>query len=257
MSRPVFGPIYSSGPQPRSGFEYLGLGWDEIRLLNLYPADDDKAPIRCSIEITMLSEERREIVKHYTALSYVWGDAHSTKTILVEDTPIEVTANLYSALLHLRERGETRVLRLWVDAICINQADTEERNQQVQQMGKIYAAAHHTVIYLGDYEQDSGYSVFEAIHLLLDRDSSQHGTPSTDIDCGDLLHVLERPWFTRVWVFQELVLSRDPWLQLGKVRLEWDTFSEIASKLFSEFSGELNVSQSEFPHIAKHFRCQN
>jgi hypothetical protein len=60
-------------------------------------------------------------------------------------------------------------------------------------MGKIYTAAHYTVIYLGDYEQGSGYSVFEAIHLLLDRDSSQYGMLSTNIDYGDLLHVLERP----------------------------------------------------------------
>jgi len=64
----------------------------------------------------------------------------------VDEQPISITATLEAAIRDLRD--ESRVLRIWADALCINQSDIDERNQQVSMMGQIYSTAHHTVIHL-------------------------------------------------------------------------------------------------------------
>jgi hypothetical protein len=134
-------------------------------------------------------------------------------------------------------------LRLWADALCINQADVEERNRQVQQMGAIYAAAHHTVIYLGSSTPEIDFA-FEALQLyqrgklLRNRKKClENSSPEEARNIWNMLKsdVLVRPWFNRVWVFQELVLSRDPWLQCGGRRVRWDDFCAISSAIGKQF----------------------
>ncbi|KAH6857601.1 heterokaryon incompatibility, partial [Alternaria alternata] len=84
----------------------------------------------------------------YTALSYVWGDAKHTKPIQLGYHQIPtITKNLEKALRHLRDRASERIL--WVDAICINQSDEEEKLSQVQSMGDVYRNAVEVRIWLG------------------------------------------------------------------------------------------------------------
>ena len=201
---------------------------DEIRLIIIPPkvsgnravttADPDA--LQCNLIHTTLSQCEDEIIDHYTALSYVWGDATDTRTILVNEAPVEVTANLHAALSDLQD--EKRVLHLWADALCINQQDDEEKSWQVMMMRRIYTLAHHTVIYLGP--------LTVASEALLKALASRTGTEE-EVIIGDLdrsaidsgrLDLLRRPWFNRVWVLQELVLARDPWVQCGKLRLRWN-----------------------------------
>ena len=66
---------------------------------------------------------------------------------MLEGCKFEITRNLRDALYNIRD--SSRIIGLWVDAICINQQDDNERNQQVALMGQIYSVAQHTVIYLG------------------------------------------------------------------------------------------------------------
>jgi hypothetical protein len=65
----------------------------------------------------------------------------------------KVAANLFCALRDIQHA--TKELPLWADAICINQNDVEERNQQVSIMGSINAAAAYTIIYLGKSDEGS------------------------------------------------------------------------------------------------------
>jgi hypothetical protein len=147
-----------------------------------------------------------EIIDHYTALSYTWGNATDVRTIWIDGSPMSVTANLYSALRDLQDK--TRVVWLWVDAICINQSNDEEK--------RIYAMAHHTVIYLGSLEP--------GVELLLGKAISANSTvsPSSRILSGlqaaDL--ILSKAWFRRIWVFQELIFSRDPWVPMWQIQME-------------------------------------
>jgi Heterokaryon incompatibility protein (HET) len=201
---------------------------DGIRLIIIPPKASGNRTVttvnpdafQCSLIHTTLSQCENEIIDHYTALSYAWGDATDTRTIWVNESPIQVTANLYAALNDLQD--EIRVLRLWADALCINQQDDEEKNRQVMMMGRIYTLAHHTVIYLGP--------LTVASEALLKALASRTGTEE-EVIIGDLdrstidsgrLDLLRRPWFNRVWVLQELVLARDPWVQCGKLRLRWN-----------------------------------
>ena len=71
----------------------------------------------------------------YLALSYAWGDPAITAPIFLDDREIQVTTNLESALRHMSVDCN---LSLWIDAICINQAFSEERGLQIQLMQEIY-----------------------------------------------------------------------------------------------------------------------
>jgi hypothetical protein len=190
---------------------------DSIRLLIIHPARPSLV-IHCSLEYTTLSDCYGDIYDQYTALSYVWGDPNNQRTIFLDDQPFNITANLAAALEDLRHQYKT--LRLWVDAICINQSDLLERNHQVTLMRDIYAFAHQTVVYLRTSTVE-GDTAFETLEYCKSPDRSA-------FDYGRLqavaTYVLSSPWFTRVWVYQELVLSKMVWVQLGRKRLQWEAF---------------------------------
>ena len=105
---------------------------NEIRILHLLPHDGDSdAPIKCNLRVASLDHN-----PEYEALSYVWGNKGSLVDIQVSDRTVGVTKNLYSALQRLRLTDKTRPL--WVDQLCINQWDMEEKEQQVRLMRRIY-----------------------------------------------------------------------------------------------------------------------
>lgn len=176
---------------------------DSIRLLLLHPISTGQS-IECSLIHTRLSHCETDVIDHYTALSYVWGDASNTEVILVDSSPVTITANLHNALLSIRD--SSRTIRLWVDAVCINQQNDGEKSIQVGMMSKIYSTAHHTIIYLGSIEP----------HIV---SAITFGDPMPQLV---LEYILSKEWFTRDWVFQELVLSKDPWLQLAGHCWKWD-----------------------------------
>jgi hypothetical protein len=87
----------------------------------------------------------------YEALSYVWGESIFSKDIQLSGHSFNVTENLHSALNYLRYSDRSRVL--WIDAICTNQTEIPERNQQVQHMGEIYRHAKRVVVWLCESTQ--------------------------------------------------------------------------------------------------------
>ena len=105
----------------------------------------------------------------YAALSYCWADATITADILVNQIKIQVTVNLVDALQHLRKLG---VGRLWVDALCINQADKQEKGLQIRNMKHIYSKAEMTYAWLGREEVDGTRTVFTFLASLLDPHSN-------------------------------------------------------------------------------------
>ncbi|KAK8115703.1 Heterokaryon incompatibility [Apiospora sp. TS-2023a] len=113
----------------------------EVRFLKLLPGRFDEA-IHCNLQVGSLDSPPA-----YEALSYVWGDAFVTKPVYVDGHLFNATSNLEAALRHLRYRWRPRLL--WVDAICINQADNGEKNYQVPLMGRIYSECSQTVAWLG------------------------------------------------------------------------------------------------------------
>jgi hypothetical protein len=109
---------------------------DEIRLLQLEPGSGSD-PIKCSLIHARLEESPT-----YDALSYMWGEEHATRSYMLQlegGRALGVRENLGNALRYMKLKDEVRVL--WVDAVCINQADDGERGHQVAQMGMIYSQA--------------------------------------------------------------------------------------------------------------------
>jgi hypothetical protein len=72
----------------------------------------------------------------YTAISYTWGSLEERKTIIINEVPVTVRRNLAAALDRLRS---THVYKIWVDAICINQDDVNERNSQVMRIRDFFS----------------------------------------------------------------------------------------------------------------------
>jgi hypothetical protein len=119
---------------------------DAIRLLLLRPGDLG-SQIHCSLIHTRLSGCHDDIYQHYTALSYVWGDAGQQRIVFVDNKPFHVTVNLATALHDLRH--PQNVLRLWADAICLYanryQMITEFHSQCTPTVNaqSIFAAPHY------------------------------------------------------------------------------------------------------------------
>jgi hypothetical protein len=178
---------------------------DSIRLNLVLPAATYKEPVQCSLIHIILSECKNDIFEHYMALSYVWGSVMDLKTIIVDRSRVSVTVNLYSALRDLRDPAG--VLRLWADALCIDQSNNNEKGMQIAMMGKIYAAARHTVIYLGQLDPRAEVMLLHATKSDAS-DSSLASLGKLKLQAAQ--YILSKEWFRRVWVFQELVFSKDP-----------------------------------------------
>lgn len=100
----------------------------------------------------------------YIALSYVWGDATNKVPIMINGKIVQVTRNLKDAL---RNFSTTPAL-VWADALCINQQDISERNQQVNMMSKIYRKAANVTVWLGPDEHNDADAIFQDIKALIE-----------------------------------------------------------------------------------------
>ncbi|KAK0099403.1 hypothetical protein ONS95_003525 [Cadophora gregata] len=192
---------------------------DSIRLLLLEPGQPGD-PISCSLIHTSITECHDNIYEQYTALSYVWGTQLNAQTIHVNSRPFRITANLAAALNDLRD--EHKSLRLWADAICIDQTNNLERNHQIKHMRDIFSLAQPTVVYLGPSTGASTF-VLDVLQYWWRRGSSRVlSGEKAEIRRMVASELLLRDWFTRVWTYQELVLSKEVWVQCGRQRLKWD-----------------------------------
>ena len=210
-----------------------------IRLLELLP-DTTKQPIRCRIQYANLDDAS---IPSYDALSYCWGDVSSTKAIIIDDaTSFGITANLHSALKRLRGINVSKIL--WVDAICINQHDTAEKNEQVALMRDIYSSAKNVSIWLGEGFRNSR-AAFRLMHDILDakmmdelrglekRDlwdlnENHYNLPlTTDPVWYDLFAIIQRPWFRRAWVIQELAMASEATIMCGEDTVSWEELDQV------------------------------
>ncbi|KAH7095870.1 heterokaryon incompatibility protein-domain-containing protein [Paraphoma chrysanthemicola] len=114
-----------------------------VRVHALAETATEDAPIQCQVYVADLDAS-----PVYTTLSYVWGTYSSPPDrVLCNNIPVPITSNCHSALRHLRTINGS--FDVWIDAICINQENREEKHQQIGLMGDIYSQASQTFIWLG------------------------------------------------------------------------------------------------------------
>jgi len=132
----------------------------------------------------------------YDALSYVWGNPEVTLPIYIgeHEHELRVTTNLYAALLHLRNSTLERII--WIDAICIDQKNGEEKAQQIPLMAKIYSQASRVLVWLGEAADNSDQALEE---IRAAGRKAVHSLNNETIQLA-VLKLLERDWFQRIWV---------------------------------------------------------
>lgn len=201
------------------------------------------------------SDSASDFEPQYEALSYTWGSDNASELAQVElDEPkqqdggiqghatLPIRPNLASALRHLRSNTAARVL--WIDAICINQDDIEERNEQVKRMTDIYTLARGVIAWLGEESNGSKHALATLRHVGQQLESTKSGrviaAPGASEpmlwrnDCGvsfdqvtwdALAQFVERPWFYRIWCWQEIKLGgRGAVIQCGGDDIPWNYF---------------------------------
>jgi hypothetical protein len=149
----------------RAVYSGLDLEKREIRVVILQPAEDITTLVECELKTISLSSDFE-----YEALSYEWGNLGHAILIQLDGEEFEVWLNLHNALRRLRQKSSPRIL--WIDVICINQQDTEEKNMQVPMTGDIYRGARQVVAFLGD----GGQVVYESVDALIEmgKDNANH-----------------------------------------------------------------------------------
>jgi Heterokaryon incompatibility protein (HET) len=175
----------------------LSPGPDNIRLLRLMPHKNERADIQCELFEYSL-QDSGEGTHLYEALSYVWGSSDKPRSISINKHDLPVTVNLHAALLRLRDRFFERIV--WVDAVCINQANTQEQGHQVQLMAKIYSKASRVIVWLGEATHDSD-TALEEIRVAASKGSANSSNNATTQQA--ILALLQRPWFQRIWVREQ------------------------------------------------------
>jgi hypothetical protein len=227
----------------------------EIRLFELFPG-------RGQLQ-GLLSHCDLDTVKGtYDALSYCWGEQTKTVVININDCTLSIGKNLYAALKSIR-RLQGR-LRIWVDALCINQDDTQEKNAQVPFMKDIFFNGRRTFAWLGlddiftslafkemkmvaRWERkhgdraEVGWRQWRKMHMEEDdMDVFTRIMGSLDLLDWSRRSILVRPWFSRCWVVQEIATSKAVTIICGKYHIDWSDM-ETAFKVFLESDDETHA----------------
>jgi hypothetical protein len=159
--------------RPRPSYRYHPLAFQGIRLLKIEPATAEWPDPKYSIVHMALGSTRYT----YETLSYVWGPSTRTLLRLANKEAISITRRLAAALPHIARECATGYI--WIDQICIDQNNVQERGEQVALMGQIYSSCSKVLVWLG----------------------KEHMERVT------LAALMDHEWFGRAWIFQEIVLA--------------------------------------------------
>lgn len=169
--------------------------------------------IRCEIVDATFREKPK-----FDALSYTWGDHSEQFIILLNGKPFCVGKNLHDALTHLRLGSQAHAELYWIDAICINQSNIEEKNQQIPFMPYIYGRAQRVVVWLGRGEGSS--DILQGFRPT-EPDTQFDGE---DMSEADLLECSRGTYWKRVWIIQEITKARSIVLMKGNFTRSFDAF---------------------------------
>lgn len=201
----------------------------------LHPSKDSEAQIECSRGTVSLNDN-----PEFKALSYTWGDPNVVHSILVDNKAFSTTLNASSALKALRYGDRARVL--WIDAICIDQSNLEERAAQVKMMGTIYRMASSVRVWLGpnDNEDVDAIPILKSMTSARGVEDTFGYKDSAEYRKKQVERFFARSWWERLWVVQEVALGKHVVFQQGADELKYEELVTAYKMTDSAFSESLN-----------------
>jgi hypothetical protein len=216
-------------------FQPLDRTTPTIRLIKI--ASVNIGPIECIFDTFNLDE-----CPPYTALSYTWGSASPSASIWINGSRFRVGINLYTGLRAYRFKVYSGIIKpgfLWIDALCINQNDIRERNHQVNLMSRIYSEAELVLIWLRPESNDHGTAIdwIKRINDTTFERKLRHDPNYDEMDdiglCGFEVAVsklLYHPYWTRLWILQEIVLAKHILVLYGSDLCTWEELATCENR---------------------------
>jgi hypothetical protein len=205
----------------------------EIRLLSLKSDYCREPSIECDLEIFELDN-----APPFVALSYVWGDPKITVQIELMGAPKQITTNLFAALVRLQERGLNQ--QIWIDALCINQANNFEKSHQVPLMRQIYRRADEVLCWLGTEDEETPLA-FDLLERWADAILSMSPSlekwsrgkemrqavasierPFDEQEWRAVKSLFRRAYWERIWIVQEVSLAHRSILICGNYEIDFE-----------------------------------
>lgn len=216
----------SSAQQKEVSEDYV---WETLdgptafRLLQLH-GYDARGRIICSLVNTNI-----DVAPSYTAISYSWGIPKLDQVVICDDNSLAVTSNVYALFSQLIQKDEINKM-IWVDAVCIDQSNLTEREQQVRLMKDIFSGALLTIVWLGEPKEpglvpsmlELGENIIAMTkkvspRILKSEELEGYGLPTLDHHSWKMLaEFFCLSWFQRVWTTQEYVLAKDVIFMYGQ-----------------------------------------
>ncbi|KAF5982819.1 het-domain-containing protein [Fusarium coicis] len=233
-----------------------------FRVLKVLPTEDPESVISCTLSTVVLPPVGSK--KEHMCLSHRWKTGGRSRQILIDGRTLTVQLNVYQFLKLARERYSD--VPIWIDTICINQEDVDEKSHQVPLMREIYHQAQ-VVSYLGD----DNPMLESCIKMICLGKSPKNSFDARDLVTGDneaelllhmwdnLLQLTNNEYWERAWIIQELLLGGQGVVLVGRTEISWDRLFQYA-RLLSEPNNHLSpptpydFAQSRLTTIARHKR---
>jgi hypothetical protein len=224
----------SSICEPIETYTYSPLKPWQTRILRLHPSQkytigEQEPPLSADLLVATVSDTEGIVIEQsgeivgYTALSYTWGYPELSETLTCNKRRKMISSSNAAALIAIR--SPTEQICVWIDAICINQDDTQEKSAQVARMLSIYKKARSVTAWLG--EPDTGSLLASACCQNLTKLQKAVSTTTKRTkhaatclgqlraNCLAILSLYDRPWLRRTWIRQEIYGARKIVVQCG------------------------------------------
>ncbi|KAH7239795.1 heterokaryon incompatibility protein-domain-containing protein [Fusarium solani] len=244
--------------------DYSGLPLqpNEVRLVSLEASAETITQAKWKLTVASLADKSAS----YYAVSYRWGqplDEQPFKSmtndrvscIRINDGDVMVTKNLSDFLHEVQRDKKLKEEQFWIDAICINQEDPQERSHQVStMMGKIYRSAKCVIAWLGDADSHTQRAFDHLDHLAKSPTLPPSGTQSAstnhstsingdgDGSCWEsAVKLFDRTYWNRSWIIQELVLPDNVTVRCGGHEKDWSVLCQASHNIStSDWRGRFN-----------------
>lgn len=238
-----------------------------IRLVKILPRSTVSEDGLLQLELSnhYLGDGINNKVPVYAALSYTWGADEATQFIKINGASFKIRPNLFNFLKQMENniRGLKPRPYLWIDSICIDQNHLEERNEQVQLMPKIYGQAEAVYTWLGEATENSRRGMRtlarqEPPILRTFTGCAQGSEPGMEEEIENMVaacELLHRPYWSRVWVVQELYFAKKIIVICGPdwFHLEFPEKTTVGGTVFGHLHSFFSVNASDDPDFLDTF----